>query len=58
MALRVGDIFSSIEVARDAISRFILDSGKSYMKETSNASIRSPVLYEVLAANSLSVAAF
>jgi hypothetical protein len=37
MALHIGDIFSSVEVARDAINRFILDSGESYyMKETSN----------------------
>jgi hypothetical protein len=36
MALHIGDIFSSVEVAKDAINRFILDSGESYMKETSN----------------------
>jgi hypothetical protein len=36
MTLHVDDIFSSVEVAKDAINRFILDSGESYMKETSN----------------------
>jgi hypothetical protein len=36
MALHVGDIFSLVEAAKDAINRFVLDSGESYTKETSN----------------------
>jgi hypothetical protein len=36
MALQVGDVFSSIEAAKDAVNGFILDASESYIKETSN----------------------
>jgi hypothetical protein len=36
MALHIGDAFSSIEAAKDAVDRFILNAGESYIKETSN----------------------
>jgi hypothetical protein len=36
MDLRVSDIFSLIEAAKDTVNRFILDAGKSYPEETLN----------------------
>ena len=36
MDLHVSDVFSSVDAAKDALNRFILDTDESYLKETSS----------------------
>ena len=53
MPLHVGDAFSSIDVAKDAANRLILDAGQSYIrrKRQTSDSIRSTIMRKILAAS-------